>query len=87
MNNDHVFHLDCGCGCGGWRIAKDDDSYYLEHYAKTFYSMQESGWKRMAKRIQFAWYALTGKSFRLSDIVIAKEDMKRFREFVNQDPG
>lgn len=84
MNNNHVFHLDCSCGCGGWRITKDEDYFYLDHYTMTFFSSSETAWQRLVNRIKFAWFALSGKSYSLSDIVIEKEDMQGFKDFINQ---
>ena len=73
-------YLQCVCGCGivNFERYKDEveDTVLISYYPLGFYAYQKV-WKEKIKAI---WYILTGKYYRLFDIIAPYEDFKKLAE-------
>jgi bifunctional N-acetylglucosamine-1-phosphate-uridyltransferase/glucosamine-1-phosphate-acetyltransferase GlmU-like protein len=85
----NLFNVNCDCGCGNGFLVQflfdtDDDFIGISTVTSGFYSHQNKFWHRIFRRVRAAWFMLRGKEYYLHDIVLSKENWKRFVETVNK---
>ena len=90
MIKDKTFTFRCGClgACSFLSFTKWEEdgfeSFTIEHYTSTFYAEQNPIWSNIKERLKLIWCAITGKKFYFYDLVVNKEDIESFKEFVNK---
>jgi hypothetical protein len=62
----------------------ENDALYISHYVSSFYAGQKPILK---DRIRMALCALSGKEFRLYDVVLQDEYLEKFKEFCGEFSG
>lgn len=77
--------VNCDCGCDDAIQLKklkfdsvDEPEYYLSILTSQFYSKQSSLLKLIKQRLVSAWKMLTGKEYRLCEIILTKQDLDDF---------
>jgi hypothetical protein len=82
-HNESSFTIDCECGCTKLVLDNWDDSITLSSYRTLFQSESEGFLDKIQKRVKSVWYAVTGKDYRLYEIVLYPEHFEQFKKFVN----
>lgn len=76
------FSVVCNCGCNnGFDINfrfEHDDQIYIHTFVGGFYAKQHSVFSVIADRVRAAWFMLTGKEYRLHEIILTKAQYRRF---------
>ena len=78
---EKIIIVNCNCGCNeGIYITKHkdidfSDDYYLSIVASKFYSQQMGLFKTLCNRIKMIWYIISGKNYRLCEIVLKEKDI------------
>jgi hypothetical protein len=86
---ENKFNIECECGCAILSFADFTDEpnekyIIMSHYGSTFAEKQMGVFETIKRRVALAWHMLTGKEYRLYDIVIEKEKFKEFKKFINK---
>jgi len=79
-----VVSVPCTCTTHTMNISyyKDCNEYYLSFFVDSFY-MQDGIFKTIAKRIKRAFLILCGKSYRIEEICLQKEDLERLEKEIH----
>ena len=75
----------CKCGCGNGIVLKadnEDEEVSLQIVSDNFYTMQNKGKMSFIERIKRIWYIIIGKEYCYFDILIDKNELKEFKNFV-----
>lgn len=75
----------CKCGCGNGIVLKADnenEEVSLQIVSDNFYTMQNKGKMSIIEKIKRIWYIITGKEYCYFDILINKDELQIFKEFV-----
>lgn len=75
----------CKCGCGNGIVLKTDnenEEVSLQIVSDNFYTMQNKGKMSIKEKIKRIWYIITGKEYCYFDILINKDELQVFKEFV-----
>lgn len=75
----------CKCGCGNGIVLKadnEDEDLYLQIVSDNFYTMQSKGKMSIKEKIKRIWYIIAGKEYCYFDILIGKDELQKFKEFV-----
>lgn len=68
--------IQCSCGTHLFKIISIDNDYYFEIWASTFCTKQRGNiFQRMSHRLKMIWFAISGKEFRLDDIILEEKDI------------
>lgn len=81
-NEDVTF---CKCGCRNGIVLKadiEDDNLSLQIVSDNFYIMQNKGKMSLKEKIKRIWYIITGKEYCYFDILVDKDELQEFKEFV-----
>jgi len=80
------FLLPCDCGCsvlGFTYWEDDDDALFFSHYESSHTFMQRTIRTRIGKYFKRIWCAIVGKEYLFYEVSVAKDDLVRFKEYVN----
>jgi len=85
-----VTQCDCGCDEGltfriGVEPEENWDWCYISCTSGEFYKDQTRWYHSLCRRIKLAWYMLTGKEFRLKEIMLSKEEVKNLGRMLTYD--
>lgn len=75
----------CTCGCGNGIILKAervDNDTSLQLVSDNFYIVQNKGKMSLKEKIKRIWHIITGKEYYYFDILIHKDELQEFKEFV-----
>lgn len=75
----------CKCGCGNGIVLKadnEDEEVSLQIVSDNFYTMQNKGKMSIKEKIKHIWCIIKGKEYCYFDILIGKDELKEFKEFV-----
>jgi len=84
MDTEKRFFVPCDCYCNIIAIDfidEKDGCLYVSNYVSSFYEKQGI-LSNLANRIKLLWFILRGKEFSLYDVVIDKEMLQDFKEWV-----
>lgn len=82
-NNEQVTFCKCGCGDGVvLKFDKEDNELSLQFVSDCFYMMQNKGKMSLREKIKRVWYIITSKEYCYFDILIDKNELQKFKEFV-----
>lgn len=77
----------CKCGCRNGIVLKadsEDDDLSLQIVSDNFYIMQNRGKMSLKEKIKRIWYIIKGKEYCYFDILIDKNELQEFKEFVSR---
>jgi len=84
-NNELIICCDCGCGDGLlWQAAtfdEEDEQYFVYLTEHSWYAKQTGRIRPYFKRL---WKALRGKEYCLTELVMRKNEVADFAEFLNR---
>lgn len=82
---ENEFVTFCNCGCGNGIVLKadnEDEEVSLQIVSDNFYIMQDKGKMSLREKIKRIWYIIIGKEYCYFDILIKKDELQEFKEFV-----
>lgn len=78
----------CECGVETMEIQKERfgeaNEYFISISTQEFYSKQRGIMQIIKDRLKFVWFALSGKEYRLMELILTEEDFSKFKELVNE---
>lgn len=83
--NDDKYVLFCKCGCGNGAVLKfdnEDDELSMQLVSDNFYPWQNKGKMSFREKSKRIWHVITGKEYCYFDILINKDELQEFKEFV-----
>lgn len=85
-NNRDYSTMFCTCGCGNGIILKADHDKdigtSLQLVSNNFYSGCNNRKNSIGEKLKRIWYIITGKEYCYFDILIDKDELQEFKEFV-----
>lgn len=82
-DNEYVTFCKCGCGNGiVLKADKEDDELSVQLVSDNFYFRQNKGGMSFREKLKRIWYIITGKEYCYFDILIDKDELQEFKEFV-----
>ena len=82
-NNEYVTFCRCGFMDGVvLKFDKDDDELSLQFVSDNFYTTQNRGKMSFKEKVKRIWYIITNKEYCYFDILIDKNELQEFKEFV-----
>lgn len=75
----------CKCGCRNGVILKfdnEDEELSVQLVSDNFYFRQNKGRMSFKEKMRRIWYIVTGKEYCYFDILIDKDELQDFKEFV-----
>lgn len=83
--NEYVTFCKCGCGEGiVLKADKEIGELSLQFVSDNFYVMQSKGKMSFKERIKRIWYIITGKEYCYFDVLIDKDELQEFKDFVEK---
>lgn len=85
--NKNEFITFCKCGCGNGIVLKadnEDKEVSLQMVSDNFYFMQSKGRMSLKEKLRRIWYIITNKEYCYFDIIIRKDELPKFKEFVEK---
>lgn len=82
---ENEFITFCKCGCDNGIVLKadnEDEEVSLQIVSDNFYSMQNKGKMSIKEKFKRIWYIIKGKEYCYFDILIGKDELQEFKEFV-----
>lgn len=82
---ENEFITFCKCGCDNGIVLKadnEDEEVSLQIVSDNFYSMQNKGKMSIKEKFIRIWYIIKGKEYCYFDILIGKDELQEFKEFV-----
>ena len=76
-----VFNLNCDC-LGENITFIFDDEIYISCNLALFNAYQRPVKETLRRFFKMIWYAISGKEYRLYDIVIGKDRLEEFKKFI-----
>lgn len=87
-NKKNELIVTCECGCeesAHIKIEEDDELYlFLTYMNGKFYNCSDSIWETVKRKCKKIWCIIRNKDYYYSDIIMNKEDFKKFKEYINQ---
>lgn len=81
--NEYVTFCKCGCGNGVvLKFDNEDDELSVQLVSDNHYTMQNKGNTSLKEKLRRIWYIITGKEYCFFDILIDKDELQEFKEFV-----
>lgn len=81
--NEYVSFCKCGCGNGVvFKFDNEDDELSMQLVSDNFYFRQSKGKMSFKEKMKRIWYIITGKEYCYFDILIDKDELQGFKEFV-----
>lgn len=82
-NNEYATFCKCGCGNGiVLKFDNADDELSMQLVSDNYYSIQNKGKMSLKEKLQRIWYIIMGKEYCYFDILIDKDELQEFKEFV-----
>lgn len=82
-NNEYVTFCKCGCGNGViLKFDNEDDELSVQLVSDNFYSIQNKGKMPIKEKLKRIWYVVRGKEYCYFDILIDKNELHEFKEFI-----
>lgn len=82
-NNKYITFCKCGCGNGVvFKIDNEDDELSIQLVSDNFYLGQNKGKMSFREKLKRIWYIITGKEYCYFDIIIDKDELQEFKEFI-----
>lgn len=82
MEEKIVVECDCGCSVISLQVFDEkDETFVMSHFYSSFYSKQEDTWEILKRKAQMIWFIITGKEFRLYDVILSKENALQIKKF------
>ena len=76
----------CDCGCDESfhiRLDVDDETYALLSYMNSNWYAEQTNCKNIiVAKLKKIWSIIRGKDYHYSDIIMSKEDLKTFADFI-----
>jgi hypothetical protein len=76
--------IQCDCGCGILKLEKDIwqgiEELTISYNLPAFYAYQSPGTYSLKERLKLIWAAVTGKQYRLYEIIIDGKNLEDFKE-------
>ena len=83
---EDIAHIDLECDCGHailqLIVDKDDEEGYWSLYEMNFYTYQQPFWSNLKTNLELIWSIIRGRRFCLYGVIIPKEKMEEFKQFV-----
>lgn len=82
---DNNYAMFCKCGCGNGVILKADkehDEVSLQLVSDRFYSGGNDKKNSLKEKFKRIWYVIINKEYCYFDILIEKDELKEFKDFV-----
>lgn len=84
-NNKNVIFCKCGCGDGVvLKVDKYENELSLQFVSDVFYFFQNKGKMSIKEKLKRIWYIVIGKEYCYFDILISKEELQEFKDFVSK---
>jgi aspartate ammonia-lyase len=88
MNKENNFYIDCQGGDGILKFLYDDDKHwedvlFLEYFHLSFYEKQTGVLDIIWTRLKNAILMLRGKEFLAYEVVLNRDQLKDFKNWVN----
>lgn len=81
--NECITFCKCGCGNGvGLKFDNEDDELSVQLVSDNFYFRQNKGKMYFREKLKRIRYIITGKEYCYFDILIDKDELQEFKEFV-----
>lgn len=81
--NEYVTFCNCGCGSGVvLKFDNEDNDLSMQLVSDNFYVMQDKGKMSFKEKMKRIWYIIRGKEYCYFDILIEKNELQEFKEFV-----
>ncbi len=81
--SEHVTFCKCGCGNGVvLKFDNEDNEFSLQLVSDSFYFKQDKGKMSLKEKMKRIWYIIRGKEYCYFDILIDKNELQEFKEFV-----
>jgi hypothetical protein len=75
--------IECDCGCGILQLASDmwegQEEITISYYLPGFYAYQSPGWFGLKERLHLIWSAITGKQYKLYEIILDGKNLEDFK--------
>lgn len=85
--NNNKYSTFCKCGCGNGVILKfdnEDDELSVQLVSDNFYSIQNKGKMSIKEKLKRIWYIVRGKEYCYFNILIDKNELHEFKEFITR---
>ena len=80
--NKRMVFVRCEDHCGNLTIDRWDEDdfteYFISYNVPAFSSLQSNRWYDFKEKIKFLWMILTGKEYRLYELIIREKDFEQF---------
>lgn len=84
-NNEYVTFCKCGCMDGVvLKADTEDNEVSLQFVSDNFYTMQKNEKISLREKLKRIWYIIIGKEYCYFDILIDKDELPKFKEFVER---
>lgn len=81
--SEHVTFCKCGCRNGVvLKFDNEDNEFSLQLVSDSFYFSQDKGKMTLKEKLKRIWYIIRGKEYCYFDILIDKNELREFKEFV-----
>lgn len=83
QENEYVTFCECGCRNGVvLKFDNEDDDLSVQLVSDNFYTMQNKGKVSLKEKIKRIWCIIRDKEYCYFDILIGKNEIQKFKEFV-----
>ena len=91
LSNKEELIATCSCGCRDGvhlQIDKwdDEDIVFLSMVTDKFYAEQTTFFRRFVEKLKRVWFIIRSKEYLYFEIVMKKDDIQQFKEFVAKLP-
>lgn len=94
IEKSRMVFIRCEDHCGNLTIDRWDEDdfteYFVSYNVPAFIAGQSDLWYSIKERLKFFWLILTGKEYRLYELILHKESFEDFikngQELINLDP-
>lgn len=87
MNKENGYVTFCKCGCGNGVIFKfdnEDGELSVHLVSDNYYFKQDKGKMSFREKLRRIWHIIVGKEYCYFDILIDKNELQEFKEFVTR---
>ena len=82
---ENEFFTFCKCGCSNGivlKVGSENEEISLQMVSDSFYFMQNKGKMSIKEKIKRIWYIIANKEYCYFDILIGKEELQEFKQFI-----
>lgn len=87
LMNENQFIAFCNCGCGNGVVLKfdnEEDELSVQLVSDNYYTIQTKGKMLFKEKVKRIWYIITGKEYCFFDILMDKNDLQRFKKYIEK---